>query len=78
MRGTVDSDEEALELMNDSLFGLTAAVFTEDQRRFDTMARRLDVGTVFRNRCDYLDPYLPWSGRTGCRVCARRPAMDEN
>ena len=59
----VDSDDEAVELMNDSLFGLTAAVFTKDHKRYEAMAARLDVGTVFRNRCDYLDPRLPWSGR---------------
>ncbi len=58
----VDSDEEALKLMNDSRFGLTASVWTRDQQRADHMATHLDTGTVFQNRCDYLDPALPWTG----------------
>ncbi len=59
----VGSDEEALEKMNDSRLGLTASVWTADRDRADRFARALDYGTVFMNRCDYLDPGLPWSGR---------------
>jgi acyl-CoA reductase-like NAD-dependent aldehyde dehydrogenase len=58
----VDSDEEAIALMNDSDFGLTAAVFTRDIAAGEAIARRLDAGTVFTNRCDYLDPELAWTG----------------
>lgn len=59
---TVDSDEEAVRLMNDSAFGLTAAVFTRDLAAGEALARRLEAGTVFTNRCDYLDPELAWTG----------------
>jgi acyl-CoA reductase-like NAD-dependent aldehyde dehydrogenase len=59
----VGSDEEALEKMNDSHLGLTASVWTADRDRAARFARSLDYGTVFMNRCDYLDPALPWSGR---------------
>ncbi|HXX68195.1 MAG TPA: aldehyde dehydrogenase family protein [Polyangiaceae bacterium] len=58
----VDSDEEALEKMNDSRLGLTASVWTTDRERASRFARALQCGTVFMNRCDYLDPALPWSG----------------
>jgi len=59
----VGSDEEALEKMNDSRLGLTASVWTTDRDRATRLARSLEYGTVFMNRCDYLDPALPWSGR---------------
>jgi acyl-CoA reductase-like NAD-dependent aldehyde dehydrogenase len=59
----VGSDEEALDKMNDSRLGLTASVWTTDRDRADRLARSLEYGTVFMNRCDYLDPALPWSGR---------------
>ena len=58
----VESDEEALALMNDSEFGLTASIFTSDQDRVARMAPLLECGTVFQNRCDYLDPELAWTG----------------
>ena len=58
----VGSDEEAIELMNDSEFGLTAAVYTSDVERAERVARAVDAGTIFMNRCDYLDPYLAWTG----------------
>ena len=59
---SVRSDEEALSLMNDSQFGLTASVWSSDRERFERLAADLEVGTVFQNRCDYLDPGLPWTG----------------
>ncbi len=59
----VESDEEALAKMNDSRLGLTASVWTLDRDRAARFARSLECGTVFMNRCDYLDPALPWSGR---------------
>ena len=58
----VDSDEEALALMNDSAFGLTASVWTASGTRAETLAADLATGTVFQNRCDYLEPALPWTG----------------
>ncbi len=59
---SVASDEEALEKMNDSRLGLTASVWTGDRGRAERLAGALEAGTVFMNRCDYLDPGLPWSG----------------
>ncbi|MDP8999279.1 MAG: aldehyde dehydrogenase family protein, partial [Myxococcota bacterium] len=58
----VASDDEALAMMNDSRLGLTASVWTCDRERAARFARSLEYGTVFMNRCDYLDPALPWSG----------------
>ncbi|HET8598408.1 MAG TPA: aldehyde dehydrogenase family protein [Castellaniella sp.] len=58
----VDSDEQALELMNDCRYGLTAAVFTRDLEAARRLGGRLETGTVFMNRCDYLDPALAWTG----------------
>jgi acyl-CoA reductase-like NAD-dependent aldehyde dehydrogenase len=58
----VDSDDEALAKMNDSRLGLTASVWTSDRDRAARFAGSLEAGTVFMNRCDYLDPALPWSG----------------
>lgn len=58
----VDGDEEAIGLMNDSDFGLTAAVWTEDAEAAQRIGHRLETGTVFMNRCDYLDPALAWTG----------------
>jgi acyl-CoA reductase-like NAD-dependent aldehyde dehydrogenase len=58
----VASDDEALRLMNDSSLGLTASVWTKDRDRAARMARALEYGTVLMNRCDSLDPALPWTG----------------
>ncbi|TFH85989.1 aldehyde dehydrogenase family protein [Billgrantia azerbaijanica] len=58
----VADDDEAVALMNDSDFGLTAALFTRDIAVGEALARRLEAGTVFTNRCDYLDPELAWTG----------------
>jgi len=58
----VQSDEEALALMNDSRFGLTASVWTQSRERAERFTRELETGTVFANRCDYLEPCLPWTG----------------
>ena len=58
----VASDEEALRLMNDSEFGLTAAIFSATRRAPRRSATQLETGTVFLNRCDYLDPALAWTG----------------
>ncbi|MBX3219455.1 MAG: aldehyde dehydrogenase family protein [Labilithrix sp.] len=58
----VSSDDEALEKMNASRLGLTASVWTRDRERAERMARALEFGTVYMNRCDALDPALPWTG----------------
>ena len=58
----VASDEDAIELMNDSSFGLTAAIFTSDVEAAIDIGDRIDTGTWFMNRCDYLDPALSWVG----------------
>lgn len=58
----IRDDAHALELMNDSSYGLTASIWSRDDERVERLADRLDTGTVFQNRCDYLDPQLPWVG----------------
>lgn len=58
----VRSDEEAVALMNDSNFGLTASLWTPDTDRAANIADQIETGTVFMNRCDYLDPGLVWTG----------------
>lgn len=64
----VSSDEEALSLMNESQFGLTAAVYTEDYAFAEKFMSKVDAGTVFLNGCDSLNPLLPWSGRKNSGV----------
>ncbi|MDU8942030.1 aldehyde dehydrogenase family protein [Ovoidimarina sediminis] len=64
----VDSDEEALGLMNDSDFGLTASLWTQDPDRAERLGARIETGTVFMNRADYLDPALCW---TGCKLTGK-------
>jgi acyl-CoA reductase-like NAD-dependent aldehyde dehydrogenase len=58
----VDDDAEAIRLMNDSEFGLTASVFTTDAEAAVTIGDDVETGTWFMNRCDYLDPALAWTG----------------
>jgi acyl-CoA reductase-like NAD-dependent aldehyde dehydrogenase len=58
----ISSDEEAIGLMNDSEFGLTAAIFTRDIEKGIELGQQIDTGTFFINRCDYLDPGLAWTG----------------
>jgi acyl-CoA reductase-like NAD-dependent aldehyde dehydrogenase len=58
----VDSDEQAVRLMNDSDYGLTAAIYSADAQRAEALGDALETGTVFLNRCDYLDPALAWTG----------------
>jgi acyl-CoA reductase-like NAD-dependent aldehyde dehydrogenase len=58
----VASDEEAIARMNDSAFGLTASVWTADEQAALALGSRVETGTFFMNRCDYLDPALAWTG----------------
>ena len=58
----VRNDEEAIALMNDSPYGLTASIWTSDTDHAIAVGDRVETGTVFMNRCDYLDPELAWTG----------------
>ncbi len=58
----VKTDEEAIALMNDTVFGLTAAIWTADADAALSIGDRIETGTWFMNRCDYLDPALAWVG----------------
>ncbi|HET7232850.1 MAG TPA: aldehyde dehydrogenase family protein [Longimicrobium sp.] len=56
-------DDEAVRLMNDTEYGLTAAVYTPDRERAERVLKRLDAGTVYWNCCDRVSPRMPWTGR---------------
>lgn len=58
----VADDAEAIRLMNDSPYGLTASVWTRDLAAAERIGERIETGTVYMNRCDYLDPDLAWTG----------------
>ena len=58
----VSGDEEAVRLMNDSDYGLTASIWTADQTAAEAIGGEIETGTVFMNRADYLDPMLAWTG----------------
>lgn len=64
----VKDDAEAIQLMNDSDFGLTASLWTKDIDRAEKIGNAIETGTIFMNRCDYLDPALCW---TGCKDTGR-------
>ncbi len=68
----VADDDEAVRLMNDSPYGLTASLWTRDPARAEALGARIETGTVFLNRCDYIDPALCW---TGCKDTGRGGAM---
>ncbi len=70
----VKDDEQAIALMNDSEFGLTASLWTKDIERAKNIADQIETGTVFMNRADYIDPALCW---TGCKNTGRGGAMSE-
>lgn len=69
---SVKDDEEALALMNDSPYGLTASLWTANPERALALGRRIETGTVFLNRADYVDPSICW---TGCKDTGRGGAM---
>ena len=64
----VKDDAEALRLMNDSPYGLTASIWTQDYETAEKLGAQVETGTVFMNRADYLDPALCW---TGCKDTGR-------
>ena len=70
----VRSDDEAVDLMNDSRFGLTASIWTADETAAVAIGGRVDTGTWYQNRCDFLDPALAWTGvklsGRGCTLSA--------
>jgi len=68
----VRDDAEAIALMNDSPYGLTASIWTQDAEVAAEIGAQLETGTVFMNRCDYLDPALCW---TGCKDTGRGAAL---
>lgn len=68
----VANDEEAIAAMNDSPYGLTCSLWTQDVDRAAAIGARIETGTVFMNRCDYLDPALCW---TGCKDTGRGAAL---
>jgi len=68
----VKDDAEAIALINDSDFGLTASLWTQDSERAATLGAQLQVGTVFMNRADFVDPGLCW---TGCKSTGRGGAL---
>jgi acyl-CoA reductase-like NAD-dependent aldehyde dehydrogenase len=70
----VRSDDEAVKLMNDSRYGLTAAIWTSDEKAALSIGERVETGTWFMNRCDYLDPELAWTGvKDSGRGCTLSP-----
>ncbi|MEK9841255.1 MAG: aldehyde dehydrogenase family protein [Paracoccaceae bacterium] len=70
----VKDDQEAIRLMNDSEFGLTASLWTRDLQRAIKIGDEIETGTVFLNRADYLDPALCW---TGCKNTGRGGSLSE-
>jgi acyl-CoA reductase-like NAD-dependent aldehyde dehydrogenase len=71
---SVKDDAEAISLMNDSQFGLTASIWSKDAAKAEEIADQIETGTVFLNRCDYLDPALCW---TGCKDTGRGQGLSK-
>lgn len=59
----VKDDTEAIQLMKDTEYGLTAAVYSSDQKRAENILRQINAGTGYWNCCDRVSAALPWSGR---------------
>jgi acyl-CoA reductase-like NAD-dependent aldehyde dehydrogenase len=70
----VKDDAQAIDLMNDSDFGLTASIWTQDAVAAEAIGDRIETGTVFMNRADYLDPALCW---TGCKQTGKGGGLSE-
>lgn len=71
---SVKSDEVAIQYMNDSAYGLTASVWTQDMEAAQQIGHQIDTGTFYMNRCDYLDPALAWTGvKNSGRGCTLSP-----
>lgn len=68
----VKNDDEAVAVMNDSPYGLTASLWTSDPERAAAVGAQIQTGTVYMNRCDYLDPALCW---TGCKDTGRGASL---
>jgi acyl-CoA reductase-like NAD-dependent aldehyde dehydrogenase len=68
----VKDDDHAIAMMNDCDYGLTASLWTRDSARAARIGRQIETGTIFQNRCDYLDPALCW---TGCKDTGRGAAL---
>ncbi|WP_253274026.1 aldehyde dehydrogenase family protein [Flammeovirga sp. OC4] len=66
----VENDNEAIKLMKDTEYGLTAAVFSTDQLRAEKVLKEMNTGTVYWNCCDRVSPNVPWSGRNKSGVGA--------
>jgi len=67
----VKNDQQAVELMNDSDYGLTASFWTRDEKKAIELGDQVQAGTIYMNRCDYLDPALAWVGvKDSGRGCA--------
>ena len=68
----VSGDVEAIKLMNDTEYGLTAGVYTQDEKRAESILKQVNSGTVYWNCCDRVSPNLPWAGRghsgVGCTL----------
>jgi len=69
----VGSDDEAVRLMNDTEYGLTAGVYTRDPARARRLLAQVNAGSVYWNCCDRVSPRLPWSGRCWRVCCKTRP-----
>lgn len=74
----VANDTEAVRLMNDSPYGLTASIWTSDAAMAEALGDQIETGTVYMNRCDYLDPALAWTGvkETGRGVTLSKLGFD--
>jgi len=68
----VKDDDHAIAMMNDCDYGLTASLWTRDSARAARVGRQIETGTIYQNRCDYLDPALCW---TGCKDTGRGAAL---
>jgi acyl-CoA reductase-like NAD-dependent aldehyde dehydrogenase len=68
----VKDDDHAIAMMNDCDYGLTVSLWTRDSARAARIGRQIETGTIFQNRCDYLDPALCW---TGCKDTGRGAAL---